>query len=119
MKIISKWTNNKLTRPRFSDSSGDVSTKLFNLKLAFLIEKKINILCNDRFSQILDSIRNFLDFSGLVQDYLHEGRCSRVDFFFSLLLSFYITFRCKNISKMRRLEKMNTFRVAARSGVLM
>lgn len=30
MKIISKWTHNKLsTRPHFSDASGDVSIKLF------------------------------------------------------------------------------------------
>ena len=30
VKIISKWTNNKLTRPRFSDAAGEVRSSSFN-----------------------------------------------------------------------------------------
>ena len=28
VKIISKWTNNKLTRPRFSDAAGEVRSSI-------------------------------------------------------------------------------------------
>lgn len=47
VKILSKWTHNKLARAHFSDSSGDVSFYFIDFAFFFLPQLKVYIILND------------------------------------------------------------------------
>lgn len=55
VKIISKWTNNKLTRPRFSDAAGEVTSSNFNpffRAVVMYLQFSFSIACEQEQNQI-------------------------------------------------------------------